>query len=310
MNNNIYVRSSKSIFSISLTRMLFIIPMILYGFYKNGIYLYQNNYISLFNMFRPLIIILGSAVIGALINIIYEIIIKKNKDKLINILFSSFTIEYAVLIACVMSINVNLLIYFGILFIVLFISKFLNNRINIMAIIFLVIYVISYFTGGFSFANNYENSKVFSYTLMDYFIGRDSGGIASTHIIFLSLAIFGLFITNNNKTDITLSSIVTFIILSIFISMFNHVDVIKIIFNNNIPFIFSLIATDSVTSCYTGKGMITFGILIGIITALLSVINPIIAPYIAIAIASLFNVLIDKYVNILIKKLKFYIIRI
>lgn len=302
MNNNIYVRSSKSIFSISLTRMLFIIPMILYGFYKNGIYLYQNNYISLFNMFRPLIIILGSAVIGALINIIYEIIIKKNKDKLINILFSSFTIEYAVLIACVMSINVNLLIYFSILFIVLFISKFLNNRINIMAIIFLVIYVISYFTGGFSFANNYENSKVFSYTLMDYFIGRDSGGIASTHIIFLSLAIFGLFITNNNKTDITLSSIVTFIILSIFISMFNHVDVIKIIFNNNIPFIFSLIATDSVTSCYTGKGMITFGILIGIITALLSVINPIIAPYIAIAIASLFNVLIDKYVNILIKK--------
>lgn len=302
MNNNVYVRSSKSIFSISLTRMLFIIPMIIYGFYKNGIYLYQNGYISLFNMFRPLIIIFGSAIIAALINIIYECIIKKNKDKLVNILFSSFTIEYAVLIACVMSININLVIYFSVLTILLFVSKFLKNRVNIMAIIFLVIYAISYFTNGFSYANSYENNKVFSYTLMDYFIGRDSGGIASTHIIFLLLAMFGLFITNNNKTDISLSSIVTFIIVAILVSLFNRMDVVKILFNNNIPFIFSLIATDSVTSCYTGKGMIIFGVLVGLISALISIINPIIAPYIAIALVSLFNVLIDKYSNVLINK--------
>lgn len=302
MDSNVYVRSTKSIFSISLTRMLFIIPMIIYGFYKNGIYLYQNGYISIFNMFRPLIIILGSAIIAALINIGYEVIIKKNKDKLVNILFSSFTIEYAVLLGCVMSINVNLIIYFSILSILLIISKFLNNRVNIMAIIFILIYAISYFTDGFSFANSYENSKVFSYTLMDYFIGRDVGGIASTHIIFLLLAMFGLFITNNNKTDITLSSLVTFIVVSIIISLFNHMDVLKLIFNNNIPFIFSLIATDSVTSCYTGKGMIIFGVLLGTITALISIINPILAPFIAIGITSLFNVLIDKYANVLIHK--------
>lgn len=300
MKNNVYVRSSKSIFSISLTRLLFILPMIIYGFYKNGIYLYQNGYISLFNVFRPLIIIFGSAIIASLINIIYEMLIKKNKDKLINILFSSFTIEYAVLIACVMSINVNLIIYFGVLSVLLFISKFLNNRVNVMAIIFLVIYGISYFTTGFSYANSYENSKVFSYTIMDYFIGRGSGGIASTHIIFLALAIFGLFITSNNKTDITLSSIITFIAVLIFISIFNHINVIENIFNNNIPFIFALIATDSVTSCYTSRGMIIFGVLIGIIASLFSIINPIIAPFIAILIVSLFNILIDKYANILI----------
>ncbi len=300
MNDNVYVRSSKSIFSISLTRMLFILPMIIYGFYKNGIYLYQNGYINLFNMFRPLIIVFGSAIIGGIINIIYEVLIKRNKDKLINILFASFTIEYAVLISCVMSINVNLLIYFSALFSLLFISKFLNNRVNVMAVIFLVIYVISYFTTGFSFANGYENSKVFSYTLMDYFIGRDAGGIASTHIIFLILATFGLFITNNNKTDISLSSLLTFIILIIIISAFNHMDVIKIIFNNNIPFIFTLIATDSVTSCYTSRGMLIFGVLIGVLTAFISIFNPIIAPFIAIMIVSLFNILIDKYANILI----------
>jgi Na+-translocating ferredoxin:NAD+ oxidoreductase RnfD subunit len=135
---------------------------------------------------------------------------------------------------------------------------------------------------------------------MDYFIGRDIGGIASTHIIFLLVALFGLYITNNNKTNITISSIVSLLIVLFIISLFNGSDIVKVLFNNNYPFIMAFIATDSVTSCYTNKGSIVFGVLVGIITGLITLINPIIAPYIAILIVSLFNILIDKYTNILI----------
>ena len=46
MKNNVYVRSNKSIKSITLTKLLFLLPLIIYGFYKNGIYLYQEHYIS------------------------------------------------------------------------------------------------------------------------------------------------------------------------------------------------------------------------------------------------------------------------
>lgn len=299
MKNNVYIRSNRSILTISLTRILFIIPMIIYGFYKNGIYLYQNNYITLFNLFKPLIIVFGGAIIGAIINLFYEKIIKKNKGNLVNVIFSSFTIEYAILIGCVSSINVNLLIYFSVLTIILFISKFMNNRINIMCLIFLIIYGISYFLNDYSYANNYELSKNFSYTIMDYFIGRGSGGLASTHIIFLILAMVGLFITNNNKTDITLTSIITVVVCLLIISVFNKRDVIEIIFHNNYLFIFSLIATDSVTSSYTKYGMMIYGTLIGIITAIISIINPITAPFIAILVVSLFNILIDKYSYVL-----------
>lgn len=300
MNNNVYVRSNRSIFTISITRLLFILPMIVYGIYKNGIYLYQNNYTSLFGMFKPIIIILGSALIASIINILYEVVIKSKRGSLKDILFSSFTIEYAILISCVMPISINLIIYFSILAIILFASKFTNDRINTMSVVFLIIYAISYFTTGFNYANSYEASKLFSYNLMDYFIGRDIGGIASTHIIFLLVALFGLYITNNNKTNITISSIVSLLIVLFIISLFNGSDIVKVLFNNNYPFIMAFIATDSVTSCYTNKGSIVFGVLVGIITGLITLINPIIAPYIAILIVSLFNILIDKYTNILI----------
>lgn len=301
MKNNVYVRSNRSILTISLSRILFILPVIIYGFYKNGIYLYQNNYITLFNMFRPLIIIFGGAIIAAGINIFYEKILKNNKSNLLDVLFSSFTIEYAILIGCVSSINTNLLIYFSTLTIVLFVSKFMNNRINVMCLIFLLIYGISCFFSDYNFANYYEMSKDFSYTIMDYLIGRGAGGIASTHIIFLILAMFGLFITNNSKTNITLTSIVTVIICLLIIHIFNKSNIFEILFHNNYLFIFSLIATDSVTSSYTNSGMLIYGVLIGILTAIISIINPIIAPYIAILIVSLFNILIDKY-SYLLKK--------
>ena len=37
MKNNIYIRSNKSIKTISLTKIFFLIPLMLYGLYKNGI---------------------------------------------------------------------------------------------------------------------------------------------------------------------------------------------------------------------------------------------------------------------------------
>ena len=52
--NNVYVRGNTSIKSISLTRLFLLLPLIIYGCYKNGVYLYTSNYINLFDMFRPI----------------------------------------------------------------------------------------------------------------------------------------------------------------------------------------------------------------------------------------------------------------
>lgn len=294
MNNNVYIRSNRSILSISLTRIICLLPMIIYGIYKNGIYLYQHDYISLFQMFRPVVIILGSAIIGALVNILYEYVIKKSKDDIISVLFSSFHIEYSILLACVMSINVNLIVYFVVLFVLLFASKFINNRINIVCACFIIIYLISNQIQTFNYLNAYESSKVFSLEFMDYMIGRTSGGIASTHIILLCLALFGIGITNNNKTSITLSAIITYISLLFIMHLFHDFKLIDTLFSYNYLFIASFIATDSVTSSYTIKGMYVFGICVGLLSFAFYFINPILAPFIAVLITSLFNNLIDR----------------
>ena len=90
MKNNVYVRSNKSIKSITLTKLLFLLPLIVYGFYKNGIYLYQEHYISFIEIFRPLIYVFIGALVGISVNILYGKFIKKVKTIGVQLFFHPF----------------------------------------------------------------------------------------------------------------------------------------------------------------------------------------------------------------------------
>ncbi len=302
MKNKVYVRSNRSITTISLTRLILILPLIIYGIYKNGIYLYRNNYMNVFGLLKPVIIILGGMFIAGLINFLYERFIQKHQnEKIIDALFSSFHIEYAVLLGCIMSINVNIYIYFIVLTVILIISKFIGDRANTICLAFLVICAISSLIGGFEFANIYEASKTFSYELIDYLIGRTPGGIASTHIILLVVALIGLSITNNNKTTISVVSIASYLLIIFVYSLVTKNSFLSILTCNNFLFIASFVATDSVTSCYTNRGMILFGISVSLLSFGLYFVNPILAPILAVLIISLFTHIIDEKIYLLAK---------
>ncbi len=296
--NNVYVRGNTSIKSISLTRLFLVIPLIIYGFYKNGVFLYMNNYIGLLEMFKPLILILIGAFLGAIVNIIYEYIIKRRKEDLINTIFSSFHVEYGVIVACISSINTNILAFTICIFFIFLISKFLNNRINIMSVTFIAIYSIITLKNPYIFENIYELSKNFSLNFMDYLTGRAAGGIASTHIFLLVVALIGLHISNTNKGEITIYTCISYALPAIIYAIIRHINVIDILFLNNYMFIFTFVATDSVTSCYTTNGKKVYGILIGVLTFGFYFINPILAPFISIIVTSLLNNLIDRKVGV------------
>lgn len=295
--NNVYVRGNTSIKTISLTRIFLLIPLIIYGVYKNGVFLYINKYVDLYTMFRPLILILIGGLIGATVNIIYEKIIKRRKDDLITTIFSSFHVEYGIILACVSSVSTNAFAFLICTFFILMISKFLNNRVNIMCICFIAIYLIMTIKGEYIYANSYELSKNFSLNLMDYLSGRAPGGIAATHIILLIVSLCGLHISNTNKSEITLYSCISYSIPAIIYAIINKTSVLNMLFLNNYMFIFTFIATDSVTSSYTTNGKKVFGILVGILTFLFYLVNPILSPFISIAIVSLLNNLIDRKVG-------------
>lgn len=297
--SNVYVRDKNSIKSITLTRILFLLPLLIYGFYKHGIHLYKNKYIDIYHLFKPLIIIIIAILIGILVNVTYEKIIRKNKSKLNDIIFSSFHIEYAILLGAIISINTNLLIFSSVTLIMLFISKFFKDRINITALSAILIITISSLIKSYSFLNIYEASKIFQLNFMDYMIGKNPGGIATTHIFLIIIAIIGLHITNNNKTSITISSIISYATLAIMYMTIKKNYSLDILFLTNTIFAFTFIATDSPTSSCTNKGQIAFGIITGILTFVFFLIIPSIAPFIAISITSLLNNLIDRKANIL-----------
>ena len=128
---------------------------------------------------------------------------------------------------------------------------------------------------------------------MDYMIGRGAGGISATHIILIIISMLGISISNNNKVNITISSIVTAALFFGVYSIITKDNVGALLLTNNIIFAFTYIATDYVTSSYTLNGEIIFGSLVGAATFGFYFVNPILAPFIAILVVSLFNNLID-----------------
>ncbi len=304
--NNVYLRSKKSIFNISAMRILLLIPMILYGIYKNGIFLYVNKYTTnVLDLFRPSTFILGGALIGAMVNLLYELVFNKKNNpepKLKEILFSSFHIEYGVILGCLTSINTNMLVFFMTLLVVFFISKFIKNRVNVICIAFIIIYAIQTIVlNDFNYMNTYEMNKLFEYNILDYIIGKNVGGIAATHILLNIIVFIILSITNNTKTSIGILSMLSSFVLFSLYCMIANVNIGNVYFQYGYIFIFTFVATEYVTSSYTILGMRIFGILVGILTFAFYFVNPIIAPIIAILITSLLNNVCDR-ANKLFKK--------
>ena len=71
------IKSNNSIKRMSYIYIISLIPLILFGFYKNGISLYIKDYVNIVGMLKPLLFIIIGFLLGIIVNIIYEKIIHK-----------------------------------------------------------------------------------------------------------------------------------------------------------------------------------------------------------------------------------------
>lgn len=290
------IKNNNSIEKMSYIYLLSLLPLILFGFYKNGISLYIKDYVNILGMLKPLLLILCGFIIGILVNIIYEKVIKKSQNNIREIIFSSFHPIYGILISCIISINTNIFLFSIITFVVLFISKFISiNKVNYIALSGLIIFFIMNIMGEFSFLNIYESTNNFNMNAVDYLFGRGSGGVFTTNVILLTISFIVLYNSKIYKKTIPIFSISTFILLTIIycISTNNIINIMNMLFTNGILFSFIFIATEPISSSYTKKGMAIYGIIVGILTFLLYLIQPALSSLGAILIASIFNSLID-----------------
>ncbi len=296
--NNIYLRSKESLKSIMFKIIFAIIPLLLAGFYKNGIKLYTGHFVDFIGMFKPLVLDVFGFLIGISINVIYESLVKKNRS-IKDAMFSSFYPLYGLLIASVISINTKVWLFVVVTFICLLISKFINkNSINVIALTALIIIFITKLIYGFTFLNFYEQVNTLHLNTVDYLIGRGSGGINTSHVLILGFSLLLLCNINAYKKEIPIYSIIVYSACMIIYSIFTNKlgVVLDNIFSNGILFSLVFIAPDFISSSYTAKGKIIYSIIVGISSFGLFLVYPPLSALGGILIASITHSIIDKIV--------------
>lgn len=298
--NIFFVKDKNSKKNINISLILSLVPLLIYGFYKNGIKLYSNELVGVSGLFKPLLFDLIGFIIGIIVYYVYERLIKKNDIKLFRDIFSSFYPFYGLLIASLISINSSMLLFSVITFVVMFISLFISKfRVNVVSLTVLVIILITHLMGEFTYLNAYELNNVLHLDPLDYFMGLGSGGINTTCGFLLVGSLIYLFSKNYYKKEILVSSVISYCLL-MFLYCFFKTDIklfLDSIFSNGVLFSFIYIGTLFSFSPISIKGRYIYGLMVGVITFLLYLVYPSLAAIGAILIVSLCTNVIDKLVE-------------
>lgn len=275
-----FVREETNIKKIISYLYISIIPLLIFGFYKNGIKSYDGIYIL-----HPLILDLVGFASGTLVSIILE----KKKP------LTSFYPLYGLLSASLVFPNTSIIVFGLICFISLFIYKKINkNNVNIVCVIALIVILISNF-----YENSYLNLVINSNTNLDgldYLLGKGSAGLNASCTL-LSLASY-LYLSTKAfyKREIPLYSFLTYsILMVIYLSFIGDINSLFVrLLSNGTIFSLVFVSTMGTTSSYTKRGRICYALILGILLFILSFSFPSLAVISAIFLVSIMHKYIDK----------------
>lgn len=285
MTNKVYIHNQESTKKIIIRYLICLLPLILYGIYKNGFLLYSKDFISIFSILKVIYLILISLGIYIISNIIF-----KKKD------FWSLDLLYVIIIPLFMPENINYLIYALGLFASFILSNFLLRKFTFNKVAFCKLFIILLLVlfNMYSYENPAESLNIYSLNFWDLLWGRNIGGIASTNII-LSLGILLLFsVFNNYKKLCTYISLATYLLLAFFLSGFD----VTVFLNSSAICGLILLNADLYSTPHNKLAMIIYGFLAGILTFLFTTyLNVNEGVFIAILILSFFTPTLDKIVE-------------
>ena len=275
-----FIREETNIKKIISYLYISIIPLLIFGFYKNGIKSFDGIYIL-----HPLVLDLVGFASGALVSIILE----KKKP------LTSFYPFYGLLSASLVFPNTNIIVFGLICFISLFIYKKINkNNVNIVCVIALIVILISNF-----YETSYLNLVINSNTNLDgldYLLGKGSAGLNASCTL-LSLASY-LYLSTKDfyKKEIPLYSFLIYsILMVIYLSFIGDINSLFVrLLSNGTIFSLVFVSTMGTTSSYTKRGRICYALILGILMFILSFSFPSLAVISAIFLVSIMHKYIDK----------------
>lgn len=257
-----------------------IIPLLIFGFYKNGIKSYSGIL-----MFHPLALDLIGFISGALVSIILE----KKKP------FESFYPLYGLLSASLVFPNTSLIIFGIICFISLFIYKKIGkNSFNIVCVISLIVILISNFYEP-SYLKIAINNNI-NLDGLDYLLGKGSAGLNASCTLLALISYAYLSSKPFYKREIPLYSFLVYnILMVIYLSFIGDINSLFVrLLSNGTIFSLVFISTMGTTSSHTYRGRICYSFILGILMFALSFGFPSLAVISAIFLVSLMHKYIDK----------------
>lgn len=275
-----FVREETNIKKIISYLYISIIPLLIFGFYKNGIKSYDGIYIL-----HPLILDLVGFASGALVSIILE----KKKP------LTSFYPFYGILSASLVFPNTSIIVFGLICFISLFIYKKINkNNVNIVCVIALIVILISNF-----YETSYLNLVINSNTNLDgldYLLGKGSAGLNASCTLLSLTSYLYLSTKAFYKREIPLYSFLTYsILMVIYLSFIGDINSLFVrLLSNGTIFSLVFVSTMGTTSSYTKRGRICYALILGILLFILSFSFPSLAVISAIFLVSIMHKYIDK----------------
>lgn len=297
---NIYLHDKKNIRTINLILFILSIPLILFGFYKNGIVVLLKDKIGIIEMFIPLILPF------VFYYIVYFLTYYKNKKKFKkSVLEYSLLPNYGLLIGMCIPPHNNLIITILIFIIISFIYiYFLDNKvsINYMALSLLIIIIVNMLVLKVNYlelySNQYELSTELQYSTFSNIMGFNFGGLSSSsNILILFFAII-LCATSIYKYEISITTTIVYIIIFFILKILGVSISYHDIFNFSSLFLILIIGTEMKTTPVTIAGRNTYGILLGIFIFIFSFLGMPISILLSIIICSI----ISPILNIIYRK--------
>ena len=156
---------------------LAVLPLILYGLYKNGYLLISNHYIT----YKMLIKVILYPVLSTLIGFLVGKIFKKNETNLIKFgIIAGLTAPY----------NFNIIAYFSIVIGMMFLVMYVPNKlkINESALLITILIILNAIFNDSVLFNPMEVTSFYKYTLFDLFFGRGVSFIYTSSVFWLLIS--------------------------------------------------------------------------------------------------------------------------
>jgi len=281
--------------------LIALIPIWIFGFYKNGITPFINGYGNFFDMLKPIFMVVIPALTGVLFEFLWYLLVKKEKKSIKYFITSSFAIIPGIFLGLILPVNTPYLIiifgsFCGTIIGKMIYGGFGNNIFNpaLIGRLFIIASygAIIYNSGGY--LNMYEQNidaisgatpltnfsslghigtyeqVVGNYgSLWNFFFGTIPGALGETSALLCIIAFIYLTIFKAIKWPIPVTYILTVFLMTFGIGLINGEGIWFPLFNilsGGLMFGAVFMATDPVTSPITRFGQVVYGILLGLLT--------------------------------------------